>query len=339
MEDLISVVVPIYNVENYLRKCIDSILHQSYKKLEIILCNDGSTDSCPQICNEYAKIDDRIKVIHKRNGGLSDARNTGIEEATGKYIIFIDSDDFIHKDMISYLYNSLMKNQTDMACCQRQEVDESGHTLQNGNGHLYKTFIVDGNEKCMREFLKNPQMDTVAWGKIYKTSMFKAVRYPVGRYHEDVFTTYKIVAQCKRIFVGSKKYYYYRIRTASIMTSAFNIKHLDSIKGNEERAIFIKHRYPKLKRIANVGIIYAVNQCVLRLVQSKTIDDELIDMDEIVSKFQRYYRKYEFDYLHGSSGVKAKVFSIAAFVNLPFLIRVMSFIEKNNRKDDKNGDS
>lgn len=333
MEDLISVVVPIYNVEKYLKTCIDSILCQSYKKLEIILCNDGSTDSCPQICDEYAKIDSRIKVIHKKNGGLSDARNAGIEVAKGKYIIFIDSDDFINRDMIFYLYSSLIENRADMACCQRQEVDEMGHALQNN--HIYKSFIIDDNRKCMKEFLKNPQMDTVAWGKIYRTSMFKDVRYPVGKYHEDVFTTYKIVAQCERIFVGEKKYYCYRIRTASIMTSSFSKKHMDSIKGNEERAIFIKQRYPELQKLANAGIIYAVNHCVLRLAQCENVDDESMETDKIVKKFQEYYKKYEFDYLQGASGIKAKIFSIIATINLPVLMYIVKKYYCGKKRGDE----
>lgn len=332
MEDLISVVVPIYNVEKYLKKCIDSIVHQTYKNLEIILCDDGSTDSCPQICDKYADMDLRIKVIHKTNGGLSDARNVGIESATGKYILFIDSDDFINENMIFYLYDALIKNQADMACCQRQEVDECGKKLKSNK--KYNTFIVNENEECMREFLNNPQMDTVAWGKLYMRSMFKNIRYPVGKYHEDVFTTYKLIAQCKKIFVGEEKYYYYRIRTDSIMTSTFNRKHMDSIKGNEERAIFIQENYPKLQKYANAGILYAVNKCVVRLAKCKTLDDKSISMNGVIMEFQKYYRKYESDYLHGNSGIKAKIFSIIAFVNLPMLMYIVKKYYSVKKKGD-----
>ena len=149
-EDLISVVVPVYNVERFLPACIDSILCQGYKNLEIILCDDGSTDSSPQICDEYAKKDSRIHVIHKKNGGLSDARNAGIDIAFGKYIIFVDSDDFIDKNMIMYLYNAMITYQADMACCQRQEVKENGELIIARK--KYKSFIINGNSKCMKEF-------------------------------------------------------------------------------------------------------------------------------------------------------------------------------------------
>ena len=314
----VDVIIPVYNVERFLEECIDSILCQSYKNLEIILCDDGSTDSSPRICDEYAEKDFRIHVIHKQNGGLSDARNAGIDIASGKYIIFVDSDDFIDKNMITYLYNALITYQADMACCQRQEVKENGELIRARK--RYKTFIINGNDKCMKEFLSNPQMDTVAWGKIYQLAMFKNVQYPVGKYHEDVFTTYKIVAKCKKIFVGDRMYYYYRIRPSSITTSIFTERHLDSIKGSEERALFIKNNYPDLQKLANAKIIYAVNQCVLKII--RTQDNNATNSD-MVMYFQKYYRKYEAEFLCGPSCVKAKIFSIFAYINLSLLIKIL----------------
>lgn len=325
--DLISVIIPIFNVEPYIRECIDSVIHQSYKNLEIILCDDGSTDLCPQICDEYVKVDSRIRVIHKKNGGLSDARNVGIDIANGEYITFVDSDDCIDKDMIRYLYDALIENRVDISCCQRQEINED--SIELNTKRKYHTFIVRGNEQCMKEFLSNPQMDTVAWGKLYRRSMFEEIRYPVGKYHEDVFTTYKIVAQCKAIFVGEKRYYCYRIRSSSIMTSAFSEKHLDAIEGQEERALFIKENYSNLEKLANVGIIYAVNQCVLKIIRSS--DNVAVNKKRIISDFQQYYRKYELDFLQGTSGIVAKVFSIFACVNLSMLIHFLRKVYRVNR--------
>lgn len=313
--DLISVVIPVYNVEPYIRACVESVLQQSYKNLEIILVDDGSADRCPAICDEYAEKDARIKVIHKSNGGLSDARNAGIEAATGAYITLIDSDDSIHPAMISYLYNALIQNDADISFCQRQEIDENGAALPSKSE--FSTFIVDGRNTCMEEFLKNRQIDTVAWGKLYKRSMFDDVRYPFGKYHEDVFTTYKIIAKCNRMFIGEERYYNYRIRTASITQSSFSLKHLDAIEANEERAKFIEKNYPQLKRYANAGIIYAVNQCALRLAKSKP--QESIHTKQLIRNFQTYYRRYEKDFLHGSSSRAAKLFSLAAYINLPMV--------------------
>ena len=134
MEDLISVVVPIYNVENYIKKCVDSILSQTYKNLEIILVDDGSPDNCPQICDEYAQKDNRIKVIHKENGGLSDARNAGIDISKGKFITFIDSDDYIEKDYVEVLYNSIKENASDMAIGSHKAIYDNGTILNKETG-------------------------------------------------------------------------------------------------------------------------------------------------------------------------------------------------------------
>lgn len=317
---MISVVVPIFKVEKYLVDCVESIINQTYKDLEIILVDDGSPDNCGKMCDDYAIKDSRVKVIHKANGGLSDARNAGICAAHGEYITFVDSDDFLDENMIEYLYTAIRKNNVDIACCQRQEINECGKLLKSKR--KYNTLVINGNEECMHEFLSNPQMDTVAWGKLYVTSMFDDIRYPVGRYNEDVFTTYKLISKCKSIFVGENKYYYYRIRTNSIMTTTFNRKHLDAIVGNEERAAFIKDNYPKLQKLANAGILYAVNQCVMKIINSSA---ELSEQDGcIINKFQKYYRKYEIDFLRGPSGLKAKFFSIFCYINLNMVISILS---------------
>ena len=125
MEDLISIIIPVYKVEKYIYKCIDSVLNQTYKNLEIILVDDGSPDKCPEICEEYAKKDNRIKIIHKKNGGLSDARNAGLKVATGKYIGFVDSDDYIEKDMYQVLYNNIIKTNSDISIVNLKEVKEN----------------------------------------------------------------------------------------------------------------------------------------------------------------------------------------------------------------------
>ena len=243
---LVSVVVPVYNVENYIGYCIKSIINQSYKDLDIILIDDGSTDTSGQICDEWAKSDDRISVIHKTNGGLSDARNVGIDIATGEYITFIDSDDYILPTFIEYLYNLISKNNADISVCQLINVDESNSVISSGGEPLDK--IVRGNSDCMKEYLSSASIDTVAWRKLYKKELFKPdIRYPVGKYHEDVWTTYKLIAQCKTIAIGSNALYAYRQRTGSIVNSSFSPKHLDSVYGAIERQKFID-RYRRMMR-------------------------------------------------------------------------------------------
>ena len=179
---LVSVIVPIYMVEKYICECVNSIILQSYKNLEIILVDDGSPDRCPEICDEYAKQDSRIKVIHKPNGGLSDARNAGIEIAEGEYLSFVDSDDVIHHEMIEVLMQPLIENkELKMSACQ---------CLYFNDGDIFDTtqeikpmVIIDYNVFFTKKLW------VTAWGKIYKKELFREIKYPVGRIHEDEFIT------------------------------------------------------------------------------------------------------------------------------------------------------
>ena len=164
MNPLISVIVPVYNVEKYLNKCVDSIIHQTFTNLEIILVDDGSTDKSGPFCEKYAALDQRVKVIHKTNGGLSDARNKGIEKATGDFVTFIDSDDFIELDMIEYLYRLLCQAEADISVCQRNEIEEGSNRKK---AHLIVKYeIIVGNKNCMKAFFECPGIDTIAWGKL-----------------------------------------------------------------------------------------------------------------------------------------------------------------------------
>lgn len=210
MEPLISVIVPIYKVENYLRQCIDSILRQTHKNLEIILVDDGSPDGCPAICDEYEKKDDRIKVIHKENGGLSDARNAGLEIATGEYIGFVDSDDWIMPDMYEYLLQGILGYQSEISYCGWVNAHEIWMDYQNE-----QTDKVYTRETALNELFFD-RLKNFAWNKLYKAELWREVRFPVGRNFEDILTTYKLFEQAKRITILKEPKYYYRIRANGI---------------------------------------------------------------------------------------------------------------------------
>lgn len=222
MEDLISVIVPIYNVEKYLEECVQSIINQSYKNIEIILVDDGSPDNCPKICDNFASKDNRIKVIHKKNEGLSAARNDGTKEAKGKYICFIDSDDYIAEDYLEYLYKNIIENDADIS---------EGYLLDFFDGEKpelkneeIKIKILNSKDAIL-DLYKPEGCNVVAVNKLYKKELFKNVEYPVGKLHEDVFTTYKVYFEAKKIVQSTKKIYFYRQRPGSI-TTTFNIKRL-----------------------------------------------------------------------------------------------------------------
>ena len=188
---LLSVIVPIYGVEKYLSKCLDSIIAQTYLNIQIILVNDGSPDKCSQICEVYAARDNRIIVIHKENGGLSSARNAGIEKATGAYIAFVDSDDFIHPKMYEILIDNLERNDADISVSnlkkvydEREEIDSLGEN---------KVFLYEKRDAMRNFFDKNLYVPTVvAWTKVYKRELFSTIRFPEGKIHEDEFVTYKV---------------------------------------------------------------------------------------------------------------------------------------------------
>lgn len=230
----LSVVVPVYKVEPYIHQCVDSILNQTFTDFELILVDDGSPDKCGEICDEYAKKDSRVKVIHKKNGGLSDARNFGIDVAQGEYITFVDSDDKIDKNMYQDMICYLEKNDLDIICC--------GTFLVRGEKKKFRSAynsdkIFNKNEAIIE--ILNGNLDNSAADKVYKRSLFKDIRYPKGRVYEDVATTYKLVYLADKVGYLKKPYYYYYKRKGSIVASAFNSKSRnDCFIGYKERFEF-----------------------------------------------------------------------------------------------------
>ena len=210
MKPLISVIVPIYNVEKYIKQCIDSILMQTYKNLEIILVDDGSPDNCPQICDEYAKKDSRVRVIHKKNGGLSDARNVALDIAQGEFIGFVDSDDWISADMFEYLLEALTGYQADISCCETVNVYK--YRMQYKN---LKHDMVYSAKDALQELFSD-HMENYAWNKLYKAELWENIRFPVGKNFEDILTIYKTFEKCEKIVTLKEAKYYYRRREDSI---------------------------------------------------------------------------------------------------------------------------
>lgn len=265
MKDLISVVIPVYKVEKYLNKCIDSVINQTYTNLEIILVDDGSPDNCGKICDEYAKNDKRISVIHKKNGGLSDARNAGIDIAKGIYITFIDSDDYVESNYIEILYNSITKNNTDMAISSHKVIYENGTILDKAT----EENSISKPKEVLKRILYDDGIDLSAWAKLYKTELFENIRYPKNRLFEDAATTYKLIDKCNEISIVSKSTYNYIIRNNSITNNSFTIKKMDLIMSTEEMCGYIKNKYPELERAADRRQMYAYLSTLSQLAMSK----------------------------------------------------------------------
>lgn len=219
---LISVIVPVYKVEAYLSRCVESILAQTYRNLEILLVDDGSPDDCGRICDDYAQRDPRIRVIHKVNGGLSSARNAGLDIASGQYIAFVDSDDWIEPEMYETMLALAIRESTPMVCAGRYDVDS-----QTGGKTLglcpAKTEVVAGEETARRIFLWEG-MDSAAWDKLYRRDLFDGIRYPVGVVVEDVPVTYRLALKAGRVAMCDQPFVNYFHRPGSITTAAVSEK-------------------------------------------------------------------------------------------------------------------
>lgn len=235
---LISVIVPIYNVEKYLDRCIQSILAQTYNNLEIFLVDDGSPDRSGEICDEYACQDSRIKVIHKQNGGLSDARNVAIDVAAGEWIVCVDSDDYVSADYIETLYGLVSRNDAQVGVAWHQEFFEGSEPVVVLP--KYVEMVMDSN-KAIEKMFYQELFDTAAWCKIYHRSLFEdGIRYPKGILYEDLATTYLLMKRAKRVAFCNKIILYYLLRETSIEGQAFSVRKLesslfiiDSIKSHE----------------------------------------------------------------------------------------------------------
>lgn len=241
---LISVILPIYNVQSYLPRCMDSLFRQTYYNLELIMVDDGSDQACAELCDEYLKMDDRVVVYHKKNGGLSDARNYGIACAKGEFITCIDPDDYVDCDYVEYLYKLVKKYNSKMSIVQHRVRFNSGRIRDNGTSGDEKLEI----KKCLERMLYHNIIDTSAWGKLYHRSLFESVEYPKGKIFEDIGTTYKLMMQCEYIAVGYESKYNYIFHENSIVNGKFKLAKLDLLEMTDRMAADVVQQYPELKR-------------------------------------------------------------------------------------------
>lgn len=226
---MISVIVPVYNVEKYLHQCVDSILAQTFTDFELILVDDGSPDSCGMICDTYANQDLRVRVVHQENGGISAARNTGLDMAKGKYIVFVDSDDYVSKDYLEKLYSCLVHNNADISICEMVRFLD-GEEPSLDKSERKDLGVMTGREACLSIYKMKWRIPVMAWGKMYKASLFNNLRYPNGLIHEDDATTPRLLYKAKNVAILPETLYFYRNRENSIMNTPFSIKRLDGVK-------------------------------------------------------------------------------------------------------------
>ena len=238
MNELVSIIVPIYNVKDYLSKCIDSIINQTYKNIEVLLVDDGSTDGCAELLEDYP-LDERFKIFHKNNGGLSDARNYGLDRATGEYIFFLDSDDYIEFDAIEICLKKMIDSDSDIVECRVKHISESDEFV-----HVRPDVGEYDNDEAIKGIL-DYRFRIVAWNKLYRANLWNGIRFPKGKINEDEIIIPYIVEKCNRYTAISNPLYNYIQRTGSIMNSSFNEKKIEIIGAYEDRLKYFSKKYNK----------------------------------------------------------------------------------------------
>ena len=256
MDKLISIIIPVYNVKEYLSKCVKSVINQTYTNCEIFLIDDGSTDGSGELCDKLAKQDERIIVLHKKNGGLSDARNVALDMMCGEYVVCVDSDDYVTEDYIEYLYGLVSVNNADIAVCQFKKIYNTQDRLDD---YKEKIEVLD-KASAIENYLYQRKFTASAHCKIYKSELFAEIRYPVGYYYEDMAIICKLLDRSSKIIVSNLQKYYYVQRNGSIMAENFNLKKMQRIEISQNIRNFIIEKYPEFVRAADARCLLAAAQ-------------------------------------------------------------------------------
>ena len=305
---LISVIVPIYNVESYLNRCVESIVNQTYQNLEIILVDDGSPDNCSQMCDCWAGKDNRIKVIHKQNGGLSDARNAGMKIAKGDVISFIDSDDWIDLKFFEAMFNVMQDDESDIVSCGVKWVDEDGELLRTASVEAHEML---NTHDSMQELLLDGKLKQHVWNKLYRRNVIENISFEKGKYHEVVFWSYQVIGRAKKISVIPDSFYNYVQRADSIMGESYSPKRLDALDAMQLRCEYIKTHFPDLfdNSLQNyMGSCLYHLQLALRSHQDKAVIHNITERRSFGKQYDFYYS------LTGNHKVWMKCFMTAPII-------------------------
>lgn len=263
----VSIIVPIYNISDYIENCVGTLLKQSYPNIEILLVNDGSTDDSLDICKNLESLNKSVRLIDKSNGGLSSARNAGIVQAQGEYIAFIDGDDWIETNYIEMLVNAIEEQNCDIAVVHmKKETNYLSYDVKPTVDETRWRFF--SRDQAMRELFTTNNIGYSACNKLYKKDLFKKIRYPVGKLMEDKGTTYKIIDGASNgIVVSSAKIYHYYMRPTSIMKSKFNIRRFDSFDIHEDILKYIKSKYPQLTELVEGRYVYEALRMIMSMIE------------------------------------------------------------------------
>ena len=278
MDKLVSIIVPVYKVEKYLNKCVDSILDQSYQNIEVILVDDGSPDNSGKLCDEYVT-NQRVKVIHQKNMGLSGARNTGIENSTGDYLMFIDSDDYIDKDMVKYLVKKSFETNTDIVVCDYYDVINEEI---NKNHYPETEFIVNGKAKFEHLFDEYAVVTVIACNKLYRRNVFDGVRYPVGKINEDEYVIAELLDKADSVCYSLKTLYYYVRQRDTSITNTYNDRLFEyELAFNNRRDFFLQKNMPDMADLTDYeNTLLTINK-IKEYIQMSDNPDKVLVSDKL----------------------------------------------------------
>jgi len=292
MKPRVSIIVPIYNVENYLKQCLDSLVNQTYDNIEVILVNDGSPDKSAEIAKDYDEKFAGFHLYHKPNGGLSDARNFGMTFATGDYIMFVDSDDWLSEKMVATLFFHMNKHEADAVQSAFYYAYDDYSLYDNRNYSPEDDVTPLNNKSLMYELVKNEKVKNFAWGKLYKRELIKDLPFKKGVLFEDVFWAHHVMKQVHRYVICHEPLYYYRQRNDSIVSN-YSIKNLDIIKGLKERHAFIEDHYNELVGESYTLLLKTQLQHHQILVMSKHHRKKKKERNDIIMSIKNDYSHYK----------------------------------------------
>lgn len=345
MLPLISVIIPVYKVEDYLRECVQSVLDQTYRNIEIILIDDGSPDKCPLICDNFAMRDTRIQVIHKENGGLASARNVGIDIAKGEYLAFIDSDDLWSPCFLERLYQAIQETDADFAVCQFQRFQKEPkknskkvtEALSYSQEEAFECLFGNRNENMVvapnklyksKLFGSTNENMVVTWNKLYQTNLFNVIRYPEGKLHEDEAVIHEIIGASEKIAWLDEVHYYYRWTPDSITTSKFSIKRLDEIEAKERRIVYFETR--GMNNLADrTKIVYLNNLMRLYRTVQHNIKDKISARQIQKDLYRKYISVYRKELVRNES-LKFRI-RCRLFILFPNMYSAVEYIRLNRK--------
>ena len=310
---LITIIVPVYNVRHFLPACFDSLRKQIYPNCEFLLVDDGSTDGSGVACDEFAKTDARVRVIHQENLGLSGARNRGIKEARGEYLAFLDSDDAIAPDYVSYLFSLAKKYQATLAICGLKEITLKKREINYAADYPEKAM---STEETLGRMLREEGFTVVAYAKLYHKSLWQGIEFPLGALHEDLATTYKVVERAPRVAFGPEAKYIYIKRASSISNSEFSEKKLDIIKFTDEMCADLEKKFPYLINTVNLRRMHARFSVLRQLVQVSDLDPALAAKEQEIIDYLVAHKKHIFKNPHATSRDKLAMQSLLANKNV-----------------------